>query len=157
MLGVNILWFALILMVLVLVHEAGHMVVAKWCGMRVERFSIFFGRPIWSFRRGETEYGIGWLPLGGYAKISGMTRGEEIPPEVEHRAVAEQEAAHAIDSTRKSSITGLASSLAASSVTSRSALARSGASSSISKRLPWRTSRTPAWPSVRAARWMAWP
>jgi regulator of sigma E protease len=86
MVGLNILWFALILMFLVLVHEAGHMVVAKWCGMRVERFSIFFGRPIWSFRRRETEYGIGWLPLGGYVKISGMTRGEDIPPEVEPRA-----------------------------------------------------------------------
>jgi regulator of sigma E protease len=84
--GLNILWFALILMFLVLVHEAGHMVVAKWCGMRVERFSIFFGKPVWSFRRGETEYGIGWLPLGGYVKISGMTRGEEMPPEVEPRA-----------------------------------------------------------------------
>jgi regulator of sigma E protease len=84
--GLNILWFVLILMTLVLVHEAGHMVVAKWCGMRVERFSIFFGRPLWSFRRGETEYGIGWLPLGGYVKISGMTRGEEMPPEVEPRA-----------------------------------------------------------------------
>ena len=67
-------------MVLVLVHEAGHMVVAKWCGMRVERFSIFFGRPIVSFTRGETEYAIGWLPLGGYVKISGMTVGEEIDP-----------------------------------------------------------------------------
>ncbi len=86
MVGLNILWFVLILMVLVLVHEAGHMVVAKWCGMRVERFSIFFGKPLWSFRRGETEYGIGWLPLGGYVKISGMLRGEEIPPEVEPRA-----------------------------------------------------------------------
>ncbi len=84
--GLNILWFVLILMFLVLVHEAGHMVVAKWCGMRVERFSIFFGKPLWSFRRGETEYGIGWLPLGGYVKISGMTRGEEMPPEVEPRA-----------------------------------------------------------------------
>jgi len=84
--GVNILWFVLILMTLVLLHEAGHMVVAKWCGMRVERFSIFFGRPLWSFRRGETEYGIGWLPLGGYVKITGMTQGEEIPPEVEPRA-----------------------------------------------------------------------
>ena len=84
--GLNILWFVLILMTLVLLHEAGHMVVAKWCGMRVERFSIFFGRPLWSFRRGETEYGIGWLPLGGYVKITGMTQGEEIPPEVEPRA-----------------------------------------------------------------------
>lgn len=71
---VNILVFVLILMVLILLHEMGHMVVAKMCGMRVERFSIFFGRPIWSFRRGETEYGIGWLPLGGYVAITGMTR-----------------------------------------------------------------------------------
>ncbi len=82
----NILYFALILMALVLVHEAGHMVVAKWCGMRVERFSIFFGRPLASFTRGETEYAIGWLPLGGYVKISGMTVGEEMADEVAHRA-----------------------------------------------------------------------
>lgn len=73
-------------MFLVLVHEAGHMVVAKWCGMRVERFSIFFGRPWVKFRRGETEYGIGWLPLGGYVKITGMTRDEDLPPEVVPRA-----------------------------------------------------------------------
>ncbi|MBM3665387.1 MAG: peptidase M50, partial [Actinobacteria bacterium] len=79
-LGWNIVAFVLILMLLVLVHEAGHMVVAKWCGMRVERFSIFFGRPLAKFRRGETEYGIGWLPLGGYVKITGMTRDEGLPP-----------------------------------------------------------------------------
>ncbi len=85
-LGWNILAFVLILMFLVLVHEAGHMVVAKWCGMRVERFSIFFGRPLARFRRGETEYGIGWLPLGGYVKITGMTRDEELPPELVPRA-----------------------------------------------------------------------
>lgn len=78
----NIVAFVLILMFLVLVHEAGHMVVAKWCGMRVEKFSIFFGRPLAKFRRGETEYGIGWLPLGGYVKITGMTRDEDLPPEV---------------------------------------------------------------------------
>ncbi|MEQ8839775.1 MAG: RIP metalloprotease [Miltoncostaeaceae bacterium] len=86
MLGVNILLFIGILMVLVLVHEAGHMVVAKWCGMRVERFSIFFGKPIASFTRGETEYAIGWIPAGGYVKITGMTAAEEIPPEVADRA-----------------------------------------------------------------------
>ncbi|MEO2139780.1 MAG: site-2 protease family protein, partial [Thermoleophilia bacterium] len=85
-LGTNILAFIVILMFLVLVHEAGHMVVAKWCGMRVERFSIFFGRPWVRFRRGETEYGIGWLPLGGYVKITGMTRDEQLPPEVAPRA-----------------------------------------------------------------------
>jgi len=82
----NLLYFVVILMALVLIHEAGHMVVAKWSGMRVERFSIFFGRPIASFTRGETEYAIGWLPLGGYVKISGMTVGEELEDEVKHRA-----------------------------------------------------------------------
>lgn len=83
---VNLLLFAVILMALVLVHEAGHMVVAKWCGMKVERFSIFFGRPIASFTRGETEYAIGWLPLGGYVKIAGMTVGEEMDPRDAPRA-----------------------------------------------------------------------
>lgn len=82
----NIVWFGLGLIVLVIIHEAGHMVVAKWCGMRVERFSVFMGRPIVSWTRGETQYGVGWLPIGGYVKISGMLRGEEIPPEHEHRA-----------------------------------------------------------------------
>lgn len=82
----NILWFAVGLIVLVIIHEAGHMVVAKWCGMRVERFSVFMGRPLLSWTRGETQYAVGWLPIGGYVKISGMLRGEEIPPEVEHRA-----------------------------------------------------------------------
>ena len=82
----NLVYFVVILMGLVLIHEAGHMVVAKWCGMRVERFSIFFGRPVASFTRGETEYAIGWLPLGGYVKISGMTVGEEIDDDVKDRA-----------------------------------------------------------------------
>jgi regulator of sigma E protease len=83
---VNIALFVGILVGLVLVHEAGHMVVAKLCGMRVERFMVFMGKPLVSFRRGETEYGIGWLPLGGYVKISGMTREEELPDEVKPRA-----------------------------------------------------------------------
>ncbi len=86
MTALNIVVFVLILMGLVLVHEFGHMVVAKWCGMRVERFSIFFGRPLASFTRGETRYAIGWLPLGGYVKITGMSRDEDLPPEVVPRA-----------------------------------------------------------------------
>ncbi len=81
MLAVNIVEFVVVLMFLVLVHEAGHMVAAKWCGMRVERFSIFFGKPWVKFTRGGTEYGIGWLPLGGYVRITGMNREEELPPE----------------------------------------------------------------------------
>ncbi|HWF32829.1 MAG TPA: site-2 protease family protein, partial [Solirubrobacteraceae bacterium] len=57
---------------LVILHELGHFAVAKAVGMRVERFSLFFGPMIVKVRRGETVYGIGVIPLGGYVKISGM-------------------------------------------------------------------------------------
>ncbi len=57
---------------LVAVHEAGHLLAAKYFGMRVEQFSIGFPPKIWSFRKGETEYAISAIPLGGYVKISGM-------------------------------------------------------------------------------------
>lgn len=56
---------------LVLVHEVGHFLVARWSGVRVETFSIGFGRRIAAFRRGETEYKIAWIPLGGYVKMTG--------------------------------------------------------------------------------------
>ena len=58
--------------------------------MRVERFSLFFGPMLVKFRRGETEYGIGPIPLGGYVKITGMNPHEEIPPEVVPRAYFNQ-------------------------------------------------------------------
>ena len=57
---------------LVAVHEFGHLIAAKYFGMRVEQFSIGFPPKIWSFRKGETEYAISAIPLGGYVKISGM-------------------------------------------------------------------------------------
>ena len=76
--------------VLIILHELGHFAAAKAVGMRVERFSLFFGKPVWSFRRGETEYGVGWAPLGGYVKITGMNPAEKIPPEVAHRAYFRQ-------------------------------------------------------------------
>lgn len=76
MTAVHIVEFIGIMILLVILHEMGHMFVAKWCGMRVERFSVFFGRPLTSFTRGETEYALGWLPLGGYVKITGMSREE---------------------------------------------------------------------------------
>jgi regulator of sigma E protease len=53
------------------VHEAGHFAVAKAFGMRVLAFSLGFGRRVFGFTRGETEYRIGILPLGGYVKLSG--------------------------------------------------------------------------------------
>jgi regulator of sigma E protease len=75
---------------LIILHELGHFTAAKAVGMRVERFSLFFGRTKLRWTRGETEYGVGWLPLGGFVKITGMNPAEEIPPEVADRAYYRQ-------------------------------------------------------------------
>ena len=75
---------------LIILHEAGHFVAAKAVGMRVERFALFFGPLLVSFRRGETEYGIGPIPLGGYVKITGMNPNEDIPEEARPRAYYNQ-------------------------------------------------------------------
>ncbi|MGC3997390.1 MAG: M50 family metallopeptidase [Anaeromyxobacter sp.] len=66
---------------LIVLHEAGHFLVARACGMRVERFSVGFGKVLFRFQRGETEFAISALPLGGYVSISGMGVGEEISPD----------------------------------------------------------------------------
>ena len=75
---------------LIVLHEAGHFAAAKAVGMRVERFALFFPPLIARRRRGETEYAIGAIPLGGYVKITGMNPAEEIPPEHAHRAYFRQ-------------------------------------------------------------------
>jgi len=75
---------------LIILHELGHFTAAKAVGMRVERFYLFFPPAIAKFRRGETEYGVGAIPLGGFVKISGMNPDEELPPEVAHRAYYRQ-------------------------------------------------------------------
>jgi regulator of sigma E protease len=75
---------------LIVLHEFGHFLAAKAVGMRVEKFSLFFGPMLARFRRGETTYGIAPIPLGGYVKITGMNPAEEIPPEVAHRAYYRQ-------------------------------------------------------------------
>ena len=63
--------------VLVILHEGGHYLVARWCGMRVDRFSIGFGKSIAEFRRGETVFQIGRVPLGGFVQIAGLNPHEE--------------------------------------------------------------------------------
>lgn len=69
-----ILQFILSLSILVTLHEFGHFLPAKWFGMRVEKFYLFFNPwfSLYKTQRGETEWGVGWLPLGGYVKIAGM-------------------------------------------------------------------------------------
>src|SRR5256885_15388428 len=73
-------WLLTILgiVVLIVLHELGHLAVAKAVGMRVERFSLFFPPKLFGVRRGETEYMVGAIPAGGYVKITGMN-----PEEIE--------------------------------------------------------------------------
>jgi len=68
--------FGIVLGIMVLVHEFGHFAVAKLCGVRVETFSIGFGPRLFGWRRGDTDYRLSLLPLGGYVKMSGDTPGE---------------------------------------------------------------------------------
>jgi regulator of sigma E protease len=75
---------------LIVLHEFGHFVAAKAVGMRVERFSLFFGPMIFKVQRGETEYGVGVIPLGGYVRITGMSPHEELPEDVARRAYLRQ-------------------------------------------------------------------
>jgi regulator of sigma E protease len=75
---------------LVVLHEFGHFTAAKAVGMRVERFYLFFPPRLASVRRGETEYGIGAIPLGGFVKITGMNPDEKLDPAIAGRAYYRQ-------------------------------------------------------------------
>ncbi|WP_406107712.1 M50 family metallopeptidase [Micromonospora globbae] len=80
--------FALAILVSVSLHEAGHMLTAKAFGMKVTRYFVGFGPTLWSFRRGETEYGVKGIPLGGFCKIVGMTpQDDDVDPADEPRAM----------------------------------------------------------------------
>lgn len=70
---------------LIVVHEAGHYFVARWCNMKVDRFSIGFGPPILSWRRGETDFTLGPVPFGGFVQINGMTGLDEVDPDDERQ------------------------------------------------------------------------
>jgi len=74
----TIVQLLLVLGLMVLVHEFGHFIVAKWCGVRVETFAVGFGKRVVGIRRGGTDYQINVLPLGGYVKMAGEIPGEEI-------------------------------------------------------------------------------
>ncbi len=79
----TIVSFLVVLGVLVFIHEMGHYLAARWRGIHVEAFSIGFGTPFarWTDRAG-TEWRLCWLPLGGYVKLHGQERPEDVPPEV---------------------------------------------------------------------------
>jgi membrane-associated protease RseP (regulator of RpoE activity) len=88
LLGVVI--FVLALLISVMLHEAGHFLTAKKFHMKVTQFFVGFGQTIWSWRRGETEYGVKVLPLGGFVKITGMTALEDVDPADEARSFRRQ-------------------------------------------------------------------
>jgi membrane-associated protease RseP (regulator of RpoE activity) len=73
------------IIIMVMLHEAGHYIMAKRAGMKVTEFFLGFGPRLWSFRRGETEYGVKALPLGGYVRIIGMSNLEDVDPVDEPR------------------------------------------------------------------------
>jgi len=83
--GLPILLIVLGVLVMIFFHELGHFVTARMSGMKVTEFMIGFGPRIFSFRRGEVEYGLKAIPAGAYVKIIGMANIEEVPPQDEER------------------------------------------------------------------------
>ncbi|MGH9085133.1 MAG: M50 family metallopeptidase [Acidimicrobiales bacterium] len=85
-------WLVIIaaITVMIFLHELGHYLTAKWSGMKVTEFFLFFGPKLWSFRRGETEYGIKLIPVGAYVRIIGMNNLDPVPPEDEPRTFRQQ-------------------------------------------------------------------
>ncbi len=86
----GLLVFILALVVIVVLHELGHYLTAKWSHMKVTEFFIGFGPRLWSIRKGETEYGFKPIVVGAYVKIPGMTNLEQIDPAEEPRTYRQQ-------------------------------------------------------------------
>ncbi len=82
--------FAVGILISVFLHETGHFVTARLTGMKATQFFLGFGPRIWSFRRGETEYGVRALPLGAFVRIIGMNNLDDVPPEDEARTYRQQ-------------------------------------------------------------------
>ena len=87
--GLDVLIVVAALVLMVMLHEFGHFITAKASGMKVTEFFFGFGPRLWSIRRGETEYGVKAIPMGGYVRIVGMTSLEEVAPQDEPRSYRE--------------------------------------------------------------------
>jgi membrane-associated protease RseP (regulator of RpoE activity) len=78
--------FVIGLLISIFLHELGHFTTARWTGMKATQFFLFMGPKLWSFRRGETEYGVRAYPLGAFVRIIGMNNVDEVDPADEARA-----------------------------------------------------------------------
>ncbi len=78
--------FVIGLLISIFLHELGHFVTARWTGMKATQFFLFMGPKLWSFRRGETEYGVRAYPVGAFVRIIGMNNLDEVDPQDEARA-----------------------------------------------------------------------
>src|SRR5208337_4739456 len=65
------------------VHELGHFLAAKWRGLKVDRFAIWFGKPVWKKKINGVEYALGWIPAGGYVALPQMATMEAIEGKTE--------------------------------------------------------------------------
>lgn len=90
MFAIGVALFALAILISVALHECGHMWAARATGMKVRRYFVGFGPTLWSTRRGEIEYGIKAVPLGGFCDIAGMTSVEQLGPDEQDRAMYKQ-------------------------------------------------------------------
>jgi regulator of sigma E protease len=83
-LATKVLSFLFVLAVLVVIHELGHYLVARWCGVKIVRFSVGFGKVIWSRRLGRdrTEWALSAVPLGGYVKMADEREGDVSPADL---------------------------------------------------------------------------
>ncbi|MEP4653196.1 MAG: site-2 protease family protein, partial [Ilumatobacter sp.] len=88
----NVWWFVFVvgLVISIFLHEAGHFLTAKWTGMKVTQFFMFMGPRLWSFRRGETEYGVRLVPLGAFVRIVGMHKMDADVPEADEERTYRQ-------------------------------------------------------------------
>jgi regulator of sigma E protease len=87
---INIIYGFIALSLLILVHELGHFLVARWANVKVLSFSLGFGKKLLSFKKGETEYAISAIPLGGYVKMLGEAPGEEVPEDEKSRSYSDK-------------------------------------------------------------------
>ncbi|GAB2833857.1 site-2 protease family protein [Actinocorallia aurea] len=100
----GILLFFALLMASIALHELGHLIFAKWFGVRCPQYMVGFGPTVLSWRRGETEYGVKWIPFGGYVRMIGMLPPRAGDPEGRLRRSSTGRFAQLIDSARESAL-----------------------------------------------------